>query len=138
MTQSAADYLLIFRESSPERYLAMSEAERRAALQEWNEWCATLAAEGTLQQGHPLEEVGRVVSAARDTALLDGPFSEAKELIGGYFLIRAASLDGATAIAEGCPNLQYGITVEVRPVAGACHLARSLGWSTMEGPAAGS
>lgn len=136
MTQSAADYLLIFRESSPERYLVMSEAERRVALQQWNEWCATLAAQGTLQEGNPLENVGRVVSGARRPALLDGPFAEAKELIGGYFLITAASLDEATAIAEGCPNLEHGMTIEVRPVAGACHLARSLGWSTMQGPTA--
>ena len=65
----------------------------------------------------------------------DGPFAEAKEVVGGYILIEAASLDEATAIAEQCPNLPYGMVVEVRPIGQACHLARSLGWATMRGPA---
>ena len=64
-----------------------------------------------------------------------GPFAEAKELVGGYFIVTAASLDEATLLAEQCPLLAFGMTVEVRPVAGACHLARSLGWDTMREPA---
>jgi len=66
---------------------------------------------------------------------IDGPFTEAKEWIGGYMLLEATSLDEATAIAETCPNLPYGMVVEVRPIAQACSLARSLGWTTMRGPA---
>jgi hypothetical protein len=107
----------------------------------WNGWCDELAAEGRFLSGHPLEPAGRTVSAARPahgarrTRTFDGPYAEAKELIGGYFLLSAASLDEATALAERCPFLQYGMTVEVRPVSGACHLARSLGWETMREPA---
>jgi hypothetical protein len=44
-------------------------------------------------------------------------------------------MDEATAIARECPNLPHGMEVEVRPIAQACHLARSLGWETMRGPA---
>jgi hypothetical protein len=131
--------MLVFRESTPERYEAMTTAERRAALERWNAWCDELAAEGRVQAGNTLAPEGRVVSragGARAVApAVDGPFAEAKELIGGYLLLAAASLDEATAIAEQCPNLQYGMIVEVRPIAAACHLARSLGWETMRGPA---
>lgn len=77
---------------------------------------------------------GRVVSRAGGVRAVDGPFAEAKEVIGGYFLLTAADLDEATAIAEGSPNLDYGMTVDVRPIAPACHLARSLGWQTMREP----
>ena len=131
MATASTAYMLIFRESSPETYEAMSTEQRRQALQEWNDWCDSLAP----QHGHPLESGGRTVSAARGGRALDGPFAEAKELIGGYVLVTAADLDEATAMAERCPSLQYGLTIEIRPVAGACHLARSLGWETMREPA---
>jgi len=134
MDAAAPNYLLIFRESTPERYAAMSAEERRAALERWNAWCDALAARGALRGGNPLEPVGRLVSAGGGRGL-DGPFAEAKEVIGGYFLLAAASLDEATALAEQCPNLPYGMTVEVRPIAAVCHLARSLGWQTMRAPA---
>ncbi len=76
------------------------------------------------------------VGGARGAHVTDGPFAEARELIGGYFLVSAANLDEATAMAQECPFLEYGMTIEVRPVAAACHLARSLGWETMQEPAA--
>jgi hypothetical protein len=134
MSSAASAYLLVFRESTPERYAAMSPEERRGALDRWNAWCDDLVAQGRLQHGNTLAPEARVVSAAGRRAI-DGPFAEAKELIGGYILLTAESLDEATAIAETCPSLPYGMVVEVRPVAEACHLARSLGWSTMRGPA---
>lgn len=136
MSTTAASYLLVFRETTPERYAEMSRDERQAALERWNAWCDTLAAEGRVQGGNTLAPEGRVVSAAAGVRPLDGPFAETKELIGGYILLTAASLEEATAIAETCPNLPFGMAVEVRPVAQACHLARSLGWATMRGPAA--
>ena len=133
MEADSSAYLLIFRESTPERYEAMSRDERRECLRRWNEWCDSLAAQGKLQHGNPLEPGGRVVASGGRR--VDGPFAEAKELIGGYFLLTAASLDEATAIAEQSPNLPYGMTIEVRPIAGGCHLARSLGLKGMREPA---
>jgi len=135
MATTASPYMLIFRETSLESYDALSPVERRQAMQRWNDWCDELATQGKLQHGHPLEDAGRVVSAKRGTRPVDGPFSEAKELVGGYLLVTVDSFDAATAIAEQCPFLEYGMTVEVRPVAPACHLARALGWETMREPA---
>lgn len=138
MGAASNSYLLIFRESTPERYEAMSREERRRALADWNAWCDKLAAQGKLQDGHPLLPEGRIVSRAAGGRRLDGPFAEAKEMIGGYFFIHAESMDEATAIAEESPNLQYGMIVEVRPIAGGCHLARSLGLKGMREPAEAS
>ncbi|HEV2131293.1 MAG TPA: YciI family protein [Longimicrobiaceae bacterium] len=135
MKTGSASYLLIFRESTPDSYEAMSPEELRQSLDAWNGWCDSLAARGKLQSGQPLAPGGRLVSKGTRPQVLDGPFAEAKELIGGYFLVTAADLDEATALAEECPLLQYGMTVEVRPVAPVCHLAVALGWETMREPA---
>lgn len=135
MTKDIRSYMLIFRETTPERYSAMSAEERREALNNWNGWCDRLAEEGKLKDGHPLMPGGRIVGAGASTKPTDGPFTEAKELIGGYFIVEAVSLAEAVEIAEQSPNIEFGMSVEVREVAGACHLARSLGMTTMREPA---
>lgn len=134
MTSETTSFMLIFRESTPERYAAMDREQLRHNLDRWNAWVDDLAAQGRMQHGNTLATKGRVVSARRVQAI-DGPFAEAKELVGGYFIVSARSLDEATAIAEQCPLLEYGTAVEVRPVATACHLARALGRETMREPA---
>ena len=67
--------------------------------------------------------------------VIDGPYAEAKEAVAGYFFLMVSGLEKATEIAQRCPNLKYGMLVEVRPVAGACILARSLGQQTMKAAA---
>lgn len=136
MEPGSSPYLLIFRDTTPESYEQMSQAELREALDAWNGWCDSLAARDKLEHGHPLAPGGKLVSHGRRPRVLDGPFAETKELIGGYFLVTAADLDEATELGAECPLLQYGMTVEVRPVAPACHLAFALGQETMRQPAA--
>jgi hypothetical protein len=58
---------------------------------------------------------GRVVA--------DGPFAESKEAIGGYFLLKVATMDEAVAIAQQCPGLPHGAKVEVRPIMGQCPIS---------------
>jgi hypothetical protein len=131
MASQSSEYMLIFRDMSPETYAAMSPQQTEQCLADWNAWCDRLGAEGRMQHGHPLDSSGRVVSGAKGERVVDGPFLEAKECIGGYFLITADSLDEATRIAQDCPNLKNGMAVEVRPVVAACHLAHTLGRTTM-------
>ncbi len=45
----------------------------------------------------------------------DGPYTEVKDIVGGVFVIEAASYDDAVALASGCPHLEYG-EIEVREV----------------------
>ncbi|MGA7214907.1 MAG: YciI family protein [Terrimicrobiaceae bacterium] len=108
--------MLIFRDTSA-IFKAMSPEERQRILEQWNTWFDRLTAEGKLQQGHPLKREGRVVSQSGGR-VIDGPFVESKEAIGGFFLLTVGSLEEATEIAKECPSLRIGITVEVRPVAG--------------------
>lgn len=120
MKMNTSPYLLIFRESSPDAYGSLSPEQRQKLMQQWNAWYDGLAAQGKVQHGHPLEPQGRVVSGAGGARVVDGPFAESKEAIGGYFFLTVSGLDEATEIAQRCPSLAYGLTVEVRPVAEAC------------------
>ncbi len=56
--------------------------------------------------------------------VVDGPFAESKEAIGGYFMVQADTLEEAVAIARECPGLAHGIKVEVRPVAATCEMLK--------------
>ncbi|PTX94409.1 YciI family protein [Opitutus sp. ER46] len=113
-------YMIIFRDASPETYRAMSADQRQQLLEQWNAWYDGLAAQGKVEHGHPLAPTGRVVSGPRGERVTDGPFPESTEGIGGYFLLQVSGLDEATAIAQRCPSLPHGMSVEVRPVADAC------------------
>jgi hypothetical protein len=121
MNAKTSPYLLIFRDSSPEVYKEMSPEQRQQLLQQWNAWYEGLAAAGKLQAGHPLESGGRIVSGASGR-VVDGPFAEAKEAVGGFFLLTVSGLEEATEIARQCPSLRLGLglSVEVRPVAECC------------------
>lgn len=120
MKPNPSPYLLIFRDSGPDSYARLSAEQRQQLMQQWNDWYDELAAEGKVQHGHPLDPQGRIVSGPRGERVVDGPFAEAKEAIGGYFLLTVASLDEATAIAQRCPSLPLGMRIEVRPIAEAC------------------
>jgi hypothetical protein len=118
LKQSA--YMLIFRETSPETYKAMSQGQRQTLLQQWNNWYDGLASSGKLSHGHPLEPRGRIVSGTGGNRVLDGPYAEGKEVIGGFFFLTVDTMDEAVAAAKMCPSLPYGLVVEVRPVAECC------------------
>lgn len=112
--------MLLFRDSSPDAYQTLSPDERQRLLNEWNAWYDGLAVEARMQHGRPLEPEGRVVSVVRGR-VVDGPFAESKEAIGGYFLLLANGMEEAVAIARQCPSLPHGLVIEVRPVGESCH-----------------
>jgi hypothetical protein len=109
-------YLLLFRNGGPEAHAHLTPAERTALTTRWNEWVDSLTARRVLEQGRPLGLDGRVVSEPQGARVTDGPYAEAKEVVAGYVMVRAANLDAAAEIAKGCPGLDIGLTVEVRPL----------------------
>ncbi len=109
--------MLLFRNAGEESHRHLTAEERVALAKKWNDWYDGLAAAGKVQHGRPLELGGRVVSGARGERITDGPFAEAKEVVGGYIFLTVRDLDEATAIAQQCPGLPLGLIVEVRPVA---------------------
>jgi hypothetical protein len=92
-----------------------SPAESDQIMQKWMAWFKDLTASGNLKDGgQPLEPQGKVVKDKG--TVTDGPFAEAKDLVGGYTLIEADTLARAAELAKGCPILERGGLVEVRPI----------------------
>ncbi len=116
-TQTNNGYMLIFR--GTDWYQGLSPEEMQQVADRWMAWFNGLKDEGKCIAGNPLEREGKIVSG-KNRVISDGPFAESKETIGGYFLLTVASLEEATEIAQRCPSLPHGMTVEVRPVAEAC------------------
>jgi len=98
------------------RERSASPQELQKNMEKWVAWFKELDTNGRMKDpGNPLAASGKVVSGKRKI-VSDGPFAEAKDVVGGYILIEAETLAEATDIAKGCPILEVGGSVEVRPV----------------------
>ena len=117
-TQPQEDYLLLFRGNAWLKQLTNAEVQKVTSA--WMAWFEALVQEGKCKGGHPLREVGKLVSGKGGHIVIDGPFAESKEAIGGYFHLQVADEAEAVAIAQQCPGLGYGCVVEVRPLAECC------------------
>ncbi len=121
-TSPPAPYMLFFRNSGPENHQHLSPAQRQALVTRWNAWFEGLVAQGKAVEGQPLELETRVVSGAGGARVVDGPFPETKEAIGGYVKLLVSGLEEATTIAQQHPGLDYGLIIEVRQMTPDCHL----------------
>jgi hypothetical protein len=93
-----------------------SPEEMQQHFEKWIAWFKDLTAKGHIKDpGHPLEATGKVVSGARKV-VNDGPYAEAKDVVGGYIIVEANDLAHAAELSKGCPVLDAGGSVEVRPV----------------------
>lgn len=96
-------YLYLFR-GGDARMAEMSPEEVQAHMDEWKVWMQGLAEKGQLVDGEPLNAEGRQVSGG-GKVITDGPFAEGAEIVGGYLMVNASSLDEAVEISKGCPIL---------------------------------
>jgi hypothetical protein len=111
-----AKFLFVYRNNS-ESYGTMSPDEMQRMLQKWNAWITDGLRQGwMLEAGDGLKKEGRVVNARK--IISDGPFIEVKEMVGGFSIVQAETLDAAAELAKGCPIFQRGGSVEVRPLQG--------------------
>jgi hypothetical protein len=93
-----------------------SPEQAQQQMQKWMGWLKELTAKGHIKDpGHPLESTGKIV-AGKPAVVTDGPFAEAKDMIGGYTVVNAADLTQAAELTTGCPIFDVGGTVEVRPI----------------------
>lgn len=93
-----------------------SPEQMQQHLHNWIDWFKELRADARLKDtGNSLELGGKLVSG-KEKLVSDGPFVEAKDVIGGYILVDATDLHHATELAKGCPILSVGGSVEVRAV----------------------
>jgi hypothetical protein len=93
-----------------------SPEQMQKSIEKWRAWFKQLSDQGHIKDiGHPLENSGKVVKGEQKS-VIDGPFAEAKDVIGGFTLIEARDLPQATELAKGCPILEAGGSVEIRPI----------------------
>ena len=86
------------------------------SMQKWVRWMQELDAKGHLKdRGQPLDRAGKVVRGTQKS-VTDGPYTEAKDLVGGFSIVEARDIDQAVELSRGCPILDGGGSVEVRPV----------------------
>jgi hypothetical protein len=105
------DYLLLSRgQWKP----SADKEDIEAAIARFYEWYDENLAKGSFRPGSRLSNEGATVS--HEHILTDGPFGEAKEVIGGYWIIVAESLAAAAALAAKSPVLPHGLSYEIRPL----------------------
>jgi hypothetical protein len=113
------DYVLLIA-VDPNAYASLTPAEQQAMYGEYNAYTEKLRAAGAYVHGNPLQGVDTATTVQlRDgvRTTTDGPFAESKEVLVGYYEIKADSLDDALDWAAQIPDARLG-TIEVRPVMG--------------------
>ena len=110
-----AEYLVISRGQWDK---TLSQDEIQSTTEKFYIWYDRLINEGKMKPGQRLTSEGKTVG--RKNVTTDGPFGESKEVIGGYWFILAHSLDEAAQMAKGNPCLDYGLLLEIRPIAPQC------------------
>ena len=113
MSQNPVHYLFLLRQtaSAPEP----TPEQMQQAMQSWMAWIDQMRAKGQYLGGDRLEdEPAKILRGPQGVPASDGPFVEAKEIVGGYMLIAAKSFAEASEIAKGCPGFENGWSVEIR------------------------
>jgi hypothetical protein len=108
------DFLFVFRGPTPED-LKLSPEDMQASMQKWMAWIQQLNEKGRYGGGDPLLPVGKTVQGKKPV-ITDGPFAEGKELVGGYIIVKAETLEEATELAFGFPDFEQQGSVEVREI----------------------
>jgi len=107
------DFMFLFRNTT-DRSSATPE-EMQSNMQLWFAWVEKLKNQGIYVAGEPLTPAGKVLKG-KQTVITDGPFAESKEIVGGFFIIKADTIEEAAELAKDCPDLPSNGTVEVREV----------------------
>ena len=105
------NYMYLFR--GGQNTSTLSPEEMQAHMGKWMSWMGGLKEKGQLIDGLPLAGEGKTVT---QEVVTDGPYTEGKEVVGGYLIVNASTLDEASEIANGCPIIAEGGSVEVREI----------------------
>ena len=108
------EFMLLFRQPSFD-YSNATPEEMQKIAKKWKDWAENISLQGKLSSnGSRLSMEGKVLKAGG--VITDGPFVEIRERLGSFIIVKADSLDEATTLAHGCPVLDAGGSVEIRPV----------------------
>ena len=110
-------YMLLLH-NDPQEWFQMSPEEMQKGIEKFVAWRMKLINLGIFAGGEKLaDDSGKVIRGGKgQIRVTDGPYSETKEVMGGYFTIEAASYQEAIDHCQDCPNLEYGGTIELRMI----------------------
>jgi hypothetical protein len=97
------------------RMARMSPGEIQDHMKHWTTWMEGLSKQGIWDGGEPLGDEAKLVKGAKKP-VTDGPYTEAKEAVSGYVILKADTMEKACEISKGCPLFEIDGTVEVRPI----------------------
>lgn len=106
-------FMLIFQGGMPPD---QSPEKMQVQMGKWMAWINKLASTDQYVAGEPLLPGGKLVSGNNGKNVTDGPYTEGKEVVGGFFIINAKDLAEAVAISKECPDFEFGGSVQVRQV----------------------
>lgn len=107
------EFILLFRQPSYD-YSNASPKEFEALSKKWKDWVGGISSQGKLiSNGVRLSMEGKVLKTGG--IVTDGPFVEIRERLGSFIVVSAESIEEATTLAHGCPSLDAGGSVEIRP-----------------------
>ena len=109
-------FVLLLRDAGS-NYPNMSPEQMQAIVQRYVAWRSKVQQDGRSIMGHKLrDKSGRVVNGNGGAfKVTDGPFAEAREVMGGLFVIEAGSYDEIVELTKDCPHLDFG-SIEIREV----------------------
>lgn len=112
-----SEFVFLFRSTLADQTEHLGTPERaQKSMQAWLSWVRELETTGHLKNpGQPLGRGGTVVSG-KNKLVTDGPYAEAKDVVLGFMIIEARDLAQAAELSKGCPMLDGGGSVEIRPV----------------------
>jgi len=82
---------------------SFSPEEMEAHMGKWKKWMGGLAEQGKLTGGLPLAKGEGKQVVKNGTLVIDGPFAEGKEVVGGYLIVNVENMEEAIEISKGCP-----------------------------------
>jgi hypothetical protein len=103
---------------APDAYAGLSPEQMQRVIQKYVAWGEKLRSAGVLEGGQKLtDDSGRIMRGRNGSVrVIDGPYSETKEVLGGYYIVRADGYDEAVRLAGDCPHFEYDGTIEVRAI----------------------
>ena len=108
-----AEFMMIFRNDYNPDFKASPE-QMQASIKQWQDWIGGIAAQGKFINTNRLGLEAKTLKA--NHMVTDGPYAEVKEIVGGYVLVRAENLEEALGLADACPILSIGGSVEIRNI----------------------
>jgi len=107
------EFLIAIHRDLKSKDASPSPEQMQAAIKPFQDWIGGIAAQNKLVSPPKRWDLdGRVVK--QNNTVINGPYAEIKESIGGLFIIRAENYEEAVEIAKGCPVIEWGAVVEVR------------------------